>query len=49
MNTLESALAGVDAVVNALPSSLPVEVRQKVNAAAIKSGVKVYFLSEFGM
>ncbi|KAI0645564.1 hypothetical protein C8Q79DRAFT_911353 [Trametes meyenii] len=46
---LEKAFAGVDVIVNILPGSLPKDVKQKITEAAIKSGPKVYFLSEFGI
>lgn len=49
IDSLEGALAGVDAIANILPTVLPEDVRKKVNDAAIKSGAKVYFLSEFGL
>ncbi|OJT02372.1 hypothetical protein TRAPUB_7096 [Trametes pubescens] len=49
IESLENALAGIDVVVNVLPTSLSEEVRGKVNETVIKSGAKVYFLSEFGL
>lgn len=49
IESLENALAGIDIVVNVLPTSLSEEVRGKVNETVIKSGAKVYFLSEFGL
>lgn len=49
VESLETALAGVDVVVNALPTVLPDDVSKKVNEGPIKSGAKVYFLSEFGL
>ncbi|EIW63468.1 uncharacterized protein TRAVEDRAFT_161801 [Trametes versicolor FP-101664 SS1] len=49
IDTLDKALTGIDVVVNVLPTSLSEEVRSKVNEAVIKSGPKVYFLSEFGL
>ncbi len=49
IDSLESALAGVDVIANILPTVLPEDVRKKVNDAVVKSGAKVYFLSEFGL
>lgn len=49
LDTLGSALVGVDVIANILPTVLPEDVRKKVNDAAVKSEAKVYFLSEFGL
>ncbi|KAI0648380.1 NAD-P-binding protein [Trametes meyenii] len=47
--SLVEAFEGVDVVVNALPTTAPVGVKRQVAQLAIKSGVKVFFLSEFGV
>ncbi|KAI0700548.1 NAD-P-binding protein [Cerioporus squamosus] len=48
--TLTAALGGVDVVVNALPSATtPLGVKKQVQTAALTSGARVYFLSEFGV
>ncbi|KAI0781448.1 hypothetical protein BD413DRAFT_608590 [Trametes elegans] len=47
--SLAEAFAGVDVVISTLPTSVPVEVRRRVAQSAVKSGAKVFFLSEFGV
>ncbi|KAH9858412.1 NmrA-like family-domain-containing protein [Lenzites betulinus] len=49
LNSLATALAGTDVVVNLLASSVSEEDRNKVGEAAVKAGVKVFFLGEFGL
>ena len=46
---LAEAFAGVDVVVNALPTTTPKELKRQVAQSAVGAGVKVYFLSEFGV
>ncbi|KAH9890553.1 NAD-P-binding protein [Cubamyces lactineus] len=47
--SLADAFAGADVVINALPTSMPKDAKSQVAAAAVKSSVKVFFLSEFGV
>ncbi|KAI0831641.1 NAD-P-binding protein [Trametes gibbosa] len=47
--SLQEAFARVDIVVNALNISTPVAVKKQIADVAVRSGVKVYYLSEFGV
>ncbi|KAI0628747.1 NAD-P-binding protein [Trametes polyzona] len=47
--SLTDAFADVDVVINALNVTAPTEVKRQVAESAVKSGAKVYFLSEFGV
>ncbi|KAI9059751.1 NAD-P-binding protein [Trametes sanguinea] len=47
--SLADAFEGIDVVINALPTSTPKDVKKQVAAAAVQHGVKVFFLSEFGV
>ncbi|KAI0373209.1 NAD-P-binding protein [Pilatotrama ljubarskyi] len=47
--SLAEAFTGVDVVINALPTTTPKDVKRQVAEAAVKHGVKVFFLSEFGV
>ncbi|KAH9857543.1 NAD-P-binding protein [Lenzites betulinus] len=47
--SLEDAFAGVDVVINVLNLSTPKAVKKQIAEVAVRSGVKVYFLSEFGV
>ncbi|CDO71860.1 hypothetical protein BN946_scf184940.g7 [Trametes cinnabarina] len=47
--SLAEAFNGIDVVINALPTSTPKDVKRQVADAAVKNGVKVFFLSEFGV
>lgn len=45
----DKAFAGVDAIVNTLPSKAAETVKHALIDAVAKSSAQVYFLSEFGM
>ena len=45
--SLDEAFAGIDVIVNTLPSSIDDEVNRNVLQAVARSSAKVYFLSEF--
>ncbi|KAI0355068.1 NAD-P-binding protein [Trametes cingulata] len=47
--SLAEAFTGVDVVINVLPTTTPTDVKRQVAEAAVKHGVKVFFLSEFGV
>ncbi|KAI8999108.1 NAD-P-binding protein [Trametes punicea] len=47
--SLAEAFAGMDVVINALPTSTPADVKRQVAQSAVQNGVKVLFLSEFGV
>ena len=46
---LDNLLAGVDVVVNCLPTAISDEYKTELTNASIRNGVKVFFLSEYGM
>ena len=46
---LDKLLADIDVVVNCLPTELSNEYKTELTKASLRNGVKVFFLSEFGM
>ena len=46
---LDKLLADIDVVVNCLPTEVSNEYKTELTKASLRNGVKVFFLSEFGM
>ncbi|KAI0745962.1 hypothetical protein C8Q76DRAFT_765012 [Earliella scabrosa] len=46
---LDNLLTGVDVVVNCLPTAISDEYKTELTNASIRNGVKVFFLSEYGI
>ncbi|RPD57559.1 NAD(P)-binding protein [Lentinus tigrinus ALCF2SS1-6] len=47
--SFDNVLSGIDVVVNALPTTIPDDVKTELAAAVARANPKVYFLSEFGV